>query len=93
MLPRSLDPDALRNVGAFIIIVLVMVAGLVLWIVQKMVMKVIVLGLLIGVGVFVWYERDALKDCGPPNCSCKVLAWDVDRNVIPGCEPAQQPSA
>ena len=82
MLPKSLDPDALRRVAAFIIIILVMVAGLVLWIVQKMVMRVIVLGLLIGIGVFVWYERDSLKDCGPPSCSCKLLNWDVH---TPGC--------
>jgi hypothetical protein len=86
MLPKSLDPDALRQIAAFIIIILVIVAGLVLWVVQKMVMKVVVLGFLIGIGVFVWYQRDALQDCGPPNCSCKVLKWHVEPSKIPGCE-------
>jgi hypothetical protein len=88
-----MDPDALRNIAAFAIIILVITAGLVLWVVQKMVMKVIVLGLLIGIGVFVWYERDALKDCGPPNCSCHVLSWDVDPTVIPGCPGGPAPSS
>ena len=82
MLPKSIHPDTLRQVGAFALVIIVIAAGLVLWIVQKMVMRVIILGLLIGIGVFVWYERDALKDCGPPSCSCKLLHWDVQS---PGC--------
>ena len=82
MLPKSLDPDALQAMGAATLVGVVIVAGLVLWTVQRMVMRVILLGLLIGIGVFVWYERDSLKDCGPPDCTCKVLNWDVH---TPGC--------
>jgi hypothetical protein len=89
MLPKSIHPDTLRNVGAFALVVIVLLSGIVLWTVQKMVMRVVVLGLLIGIGVFIWYERDALQDCGPPNCSCKILSWDVSTASIPGCEPAQ----
>lgn len=87
MLPKSIHPDTLRNIGAFALVIIVLLAGIVLWTVQKMVMRVIVLGVLIGVGVFVWYERDSLRDCGPPSCSCKILSWDVS---TPGCEPVQQ---
>lgn len=82
MLPKSLEPDTLRAIGGAGLLGIALIAGLVLWTVQRMVMRVIVIGLLIGLGIFVWYERDSLKDCGPPDCSCKVLSWDVH---TPGC--------
>jgi hypothetical protein len=82
MLPKSLEPETLRAMGAAALAGIVLVAGLVLWTVQKMVMRVILFGLLIGVGVYVWYERDSLENCGPPECSCKVLSWEVH---TPGC--------
>ena len=86
MLPKSLDPDALRAIGAATLVGIVIIAGLVMWTVQKMVMRVVVLGLLIGIGVFVWYERDELENCGPPNCNCKVASFDVH---TPGCPDPQ----
>ena len=86
MLPESLEPDTLRAMGAATLIGIVIIAALVLYTVQRMVMRVVVVGLLIGVGVFVWYERDSLSDCGPPTCDCKVLNWDVH---TPGCPDPQ----
>ena len=83
MLPKSLDPDSLQAIGAAALVGIVIVAGLVMWAVQRMVMRVIVVGLLVGLGVFVWYERDELRDCGPPSCNeCKVATFDVH---VPGC--------
>lgn len=82
MLPKSLDPDSLQAIGAATLVAIVIIAGLVMWTVQKMVMRVVMVGLLVGLGVFVWYERDELRDCGPPNCDCKVAGFDVH---TPGC--------
>jgi hypothetical protein len=62
MLPKSFDPDALRNVGLFVLAALVIGGFLVL-------------------AVFVWWERDYLRDC-VPECSCSIAGFDVQ---VPDC--------
>jgi hypothetical protein len=76
MLPKSFDPDTLRTVALVTIAVLVVVAFLVMRAIQKMVLKVIFLGILAGIGVFVWYERAELADCRP-GTTCRVAGFDV----------------
>jgi hypothetical protein len=83
MLPKSLDPDALRTVALVALAVLVVLALVVMRAIQKMVLKVIFLGILAGIGVFVWYERAELADCRP-NTTCRVAGFDVQ---VPGPRP------
>ena len=81
MLPKSLDPDTLRNILVGTLVVLVFVAFIVLRFVQKMVFRVVLLGLVAGLGVFVWWERDNLRHC-VPTCSCSVAGYKVQ---VSGC--------
>jgi uncharacterized membrane protein YccC len=83
MLPKSLDPDTLRTAALVSLVVLAVVAVLVLRFVQKMVLRVVFLGLLVGIGVFVWWERDSLRQC-VPTCACSVAGYTVQ---VPGCPP------
>jgi hypothetical protein len=81
VLPESLDPDVLRTAIVVGLVVLLVLAFLVLRLVQKMVLRVVVLGALAGLAAFGWYERAELRDC-VPNCTCRVLGYDVQ---TPGC--------
>jgi hypothetical protein len=82
MLPKSLDPDALRTIAVVALVVLLVLAFLVMRMVQKMVLKVVFLGFLAGLGVFVWYERANLADC-VPQCACSVAGFDVQVDDCP----------
>jgi hypothetical protein len=81
VLPKSLDPDALRTIVVVVLAVLVVLALLVVRFVQKMVLRVVLLGVLAGLGFLGWYERAELRDC-VPNCTCRVLGYDVQ---TPNC--------
>ena len=87
MLPKSLDPDALRTVALVTLGVLAVLGFVVLRFVQKMVLRVVLLGALAGLGLFAWYERTELKDC-VPDCACSFFGYDVQ---VPGC-PAPRDS-
>jgi len=81
MLPKSFDPDTLRNVGLVTLVVLVLGGFIVLRFVKKMVLRVVLIGVFLGLAVFVWWERDYLKDC-VPKCSCSIAGFDVQ---VPDC--------
>lgn len=86
MLPESLDPDALRTIAVVVLVALVVIAFLVMRFIQKMVLRVILLGALVGVGVGVWVQRDNLKEC-VPECACEFFGYEVSPDQIPGCRP------
>ena len=83
MLPKSLDPDTLRTVALGVSGGTVLIALLVLRFVRKMVLKVILIGVLIGGGVYVWSQRTQLSDC-VPHCACTFAGFDV-HVTAPGC--------
>ena len=80
-MPESLDPSDLRTIALVGIGVVVVLWLLVLRMVQKMVLKVVFLGALAGVGVYLWSQRSALDDCRA-TCACTFAGFDVD---VPGC--------
>jgi hypothetical protein len=82
VLPDSLDPETLRTIAIVALVVLVLFGLLVLRMVQKMVLRVVLLGLLAGLGVFVWAQRDALADCAK-TCDCRFAGQDVH---VPSCD-------
>ncbi|MBW8827310.1 MAG: hypothetical protein JF603_13315 [Acidobacteria bacterium] len=84
MLPKSLDPEALRNIAIGGLVVLALVAFMVMRFIQKMVLRVILLGALVGFGVYVWGQRQELKDC-VPTCSCQFFGFDVHMPSAAGC--------
>ena len=81
MLPETLDPDTLRTVAVVVLVVLLVVAFLVMRFIQKMVLRVVVLGALAGLGLFVWVQRDELRDC-VPECACTFFGYEVQ---VEGC--------
>jgi hypothetical protein len=85
VLPKSLDPDALRNVALGGLAVLVLVAFLVMRFIQKMVLRVILWGVLAGFGLYLWGQRQELQDCVPRN-DCRFMGFDVH---IPGTIPGR----
>jgi hypothetical protein len=88
VLPKSLDPETLRNVALFASIGAVVLAFLVMRLVRQMVLKVILIGVLIGGGVYVWSQRTELKDC-VPKCACTFVGFDVKVDA-PRCNPELQ---
>lgn len=85
MLPESLDPSTLRTVALVAIVVVVVLALLVMRMVQKMVLRVVLVGALAGLGVYAWSQRASLEDCRA-ECSCTFAGFDVD---VPGCRDDQ----
>ena len=81
MLPTSFSPDTLRTIGLVVLVVLLLGTFLVLRFVQRMVLKVVLVGLFVGLGVFVWWERADLHDC-VKTCACSVAGLDVQ---VPDC--------
>lgn len=82
MLPKSLGPDDLRTIAIGVLVVLLLVAFLVMRFIQKMVLRVILLGALVGLGVYVYYERDQLKEC-TPGATCRFFGFDVQVPDVP----------
>jgi hypothetical protein len=81
MLPESLDPSDLRTIALIVVVVAAVVALMVMRFIQKMVLRVILIGALAGVGVFAWAQRAELQEC-VPDCACTFFGFDVQ---VPGC--------
>jgi hypothetical protein len=81
MLPKSLDPDTLRTAAIVALVVLVLLALLVMRFIQKMVVRVLLVGALAGFGVFVYAQRDELSAC-VPECACEFFGYKVQ---VPEC--------
>ena len=79
----DLDPDQVKTGAIVALAVLVVVAFLVMRFIQKMVLRVILLGGLVGLGVYVYAQREELKDC-VPECACTFFGFDVK---VDGCPP------
>lgn len=88
MLPESVDPDMLRTIAIGALVALVVLAFLVLRFIQKMVLRVILVGALAGVGLFVWVQREELQEC-VPKCACTFLGMELKQEAIPGCRPGE----
>lgn len=85
MLPDALDPATLRTVALAAIVVVLVLAFLVMRMVQKMVLRVVLIGALAGLGVYAWSERASLEDCRA-DCACTFAGFEVD---VPGCPDDQ----
>jgi hypothetical protein len=81
MLPESLDPSTLRTIALGALVVIAALAFLVVRFVQKMVLRVVLIGALAGLGLYVWSERASLDECRR-TCACSIAGFDVQ---VPGC--------
>lgn len=71
------------NVAVIAIVTLLVLTVLVIRMVQKLSMRLLLLGLIAGVGLFVYLNRDALEACAR-TCECQIADRDVS---VPVCDP------
>ena len=84
MLPESLDSVDLQRIAIFVLIGLAVVCFLVLRFVQKMLLRLLLVGLTIGLGVAVWAQRVELGECAK-TCDCRLFGKDVQVPRV-GCD-------
>ena len=81
MLPDWLDPSTLRDVALLTLIAFGVTAVLILRFIQKVVIRVVLIGLLGALSLAIYSQRAALADCAD-KCQCTFFSFDVD---VPGC--------
>lgn len=86
----AIEPDQLKTGAIVAIVVLVVLAFLVMRFIQKMVLKLIMVLVLVGAGVFLYSQRSSLDDCQTQvrdslgrDCICGFAGFDV---TVPGCD-------
>ena len=89
-LPDSIEPDQLKTAAIVAIGVFAVVSFLVMRFIQKLVLKLIVVAVLVGAGVFLYTQRTDLDDCQRQlrdslgrECVCGFAGFDV---TVPGCQ-------
>jgi hypothetical protein len=71
------------NVAQIAIVTLLVLTVLVIRMVQKLSMRVLLLGLIAGVALFVYVNRNALEQCAR-TCECRIADRDLS---VPICDP------
>lgn len=84
MLPESLDLETLRTVAIVALVALLVVAFLIMRFIQKMVLRVVLIGALAGLGLFVWAQREELSECVPA-CDCTFFGFEISPENMRGC--------
>ena len=75
-LPDAFDPDVMRNLAIGALALIALLAVIVGWIVQKIVLKIVFLGALVGLGAYVWAQRSDLDECRV-QCACHFAGFEV----------------
>ena len=75
-MPDWIDPETLRVLSIAGIVVAVVLAVVVLRFVSGIASKMGLIGVLLVVGVLLWYQRAELADC-VDTCACRVLGVGV----------------
>lgn len=93
-LPDSIEPDQLKVAAIVVLAVLALVTLLIMRFIQKMVLRVIIAGVLVAAGVFVYAQRDDLDQCqkdiraqigatgADVRCTCTFAGFEV---TVPRC--------
>ena len=76
VLPRSLDSETLQHIAIGVLIGLAVLCLVILRFVQKLALRLVLVGLVVGLGAFVWAERVDLSHCAQ-TCNCRLLGHDV----------------
>ena len=88
----AIEPDQIKQGAVAVIVVLAVVAFLVMRFIQKMILKLVMVAVLVGAGVFLYSQRSSLDDCQKQvrdslgrECTCGFAGFDVK---VPGCDRA-----
>lgn len=90
-LPSWLDADSLRTIAVAVVGALVALSIVSAWLIKKVVMKVITLGVLLGLALAFWTQRANLADCADAvrdertDATCTFFGFQVE--VPGGSEP------
>ncbi len=76
MLPDFLDADNLQWLILGVLALLALAMLMVVRFVQKLVMRILVLGILAGIGISLWVQRADLSECAE-TCECSLYGQDV----------------
>lgn len=71
-----------NNVAQIAIVTLLALTVVVVRMVQKLAVRLLLLGLITGVGLFVYVHRDALEACAR-TCECQIADRDIS---VPLCD-------
>lgn len=85
-LAATFDVNTVQTVSVIIIGVLVLLAVAALFIIKKIVSKVITIALVLALGIAVYVERDQLAQC-PKTCACSFFGLKLK---IPNDDLAQK---
>lgn len=83
MLPTVLDPETLKTIAIAALAVVVIGIFLTLRFIQKMVVRVVVVGVLIASGAGTWVQREELSSCRS-TAACTFFGQDVQ---VPAASP------
>jgi hypothetical protein len=86
VLPKSLDSESLQRIAIGVLIGLAVLSFIILRFVQKIMLRVILLVIVIGLGAATWAERVDLSHCAQ-TCSCRLFGRDVHVPRV-GCDKA-----
>lgn len=99
-LPDGIEPDQLKAAAIVALVIFALVIFLVMRFVQKMVLRVILAGILVAAGAFVYAQRDDLDACqkriraeltasgAEVKCTCDFAGLEV---TVPRCPLARAP--
>jgi hypothetical protein len=71
------------NVAQIAIGTLAVVTGLVVWVVQRTVLRMALLGVMVAMALFIYVNREPLRACAQ-TCECRIADRDI---TVPACSP------
>lgn len=86
----AIEPDQVKQGAIAAIVVLAVFAFLVMRFIQKLLLKLVMVVVLVGAGVFLYSQRSDLDDCQKQvrdtlarECVCGFAGFDI---TVPGCD-------
>lgn len=76
-LPDWLDPELLQWIILVVLAVMLYLMYVVVRFVQKAVLKLVLFGLLAGIGISLWVQRTDLENCAR-SCECSLYGQTVE---------------
>ncbi len=73
----ALDVSTMETTSLVVLGILVLMAVAVLLLISKFIVKILVVGVIVALGIAVWSQRAELADC-PQTCACSFFGYDLE---------------